>query len=368
MLYVGGSHAIGVANRLSDLDLFLICDRDINVHAAFDNVVYVGKDDLAIDLEWWRRDSIESRLIASNQAFAAATVEPRRALSFNDRDLEFLHRLAAGIPLSNPEGHRQLSSKVNLSELAFIAFARAYVIAGNEQQDMAGFLGAGEYEAALAAMRRLVDAAVGSVLAALRVPTARPKWQPVFVHRLAQAGWDTDLPGGPLPKPLALTLARFYRAAAEDATAIRALTREAALLAHRLIAFAQEKIVGALGSSVGDEFFFRIPDRPTRSLADRIKPVVDSALGPSCAALAPDIRLHFEAGKWRLASYSKQEAIEVPALTAEALWHFNGQTPVAVVAAHLQRFCTDSVAELSQNLVSLGNYLTICGFTDRYLG
>src|SRR5262245_56633435 len=79
-LYVSGSLLEALGNARSDLDLFLITDRQVEV-LKFGTTILIPFDKCVVDLEIWSHDAIDS-LVAQVHSYARAEQDERLALAF----------------------------------------------------------------------------------------------------------------------------------------------------------------------------------------------------------------------------------------------------------------------------------------------
>lgn len=362
VVYLGGSHALGLATQASDIDLFLIGDRDLSSLSAFSNVIISRLEGRVVDTEWYQPATVENAINNVELIARSLIVDRRKSLQASERELEFILRLLNGIPFRNHDRFAALQSRAAEARPDLVLFCRFSMIVANEHEDMTGFLSSGQYEAALFSLQRMVGAAVDAVLAALGAGTLKAKWRLAQAEMLAKPGWDIEMPGGKLDLSLKDTIKYFTFSLSDEPHIVRALSRKATYVSSRLLALAQIK----LSSSFKNGIAIEAPRRP--ALCDDENSVNDLRMNHGLLpALAPHTRIYFEDGEWRISSVLRRTTIRLSPLTAEALWCFDGTHTSFKAASKMRRYTQQPNNEVCEVLANMGHYLASVGFTDLYV-
>src|SRR5262245_40233961 len=101
VVYLSGSLLAGLGNLHSEIDAFIVTSRSLPPSTVGD-VFMLPVEDTQIDLERWTPAAVEllfGRLEAATRHVGAG--DPRPAMLFAARELEFLYRLSIGRPLTD---------------------------------------------------------------------------------------------------------------------------------------------------------------------------------------------------------------------------------------------------------------------------
>jgi len=242
--YVTGSLVEGLGNGRSDIDVYLVTDRDLSDRLLSGKVAILPLGNAALDLEVLSRARVETLLDRLEQ-FPSDQARDHRisALAFSQPELKFLHNLAIGTPLVNERAHRELVSHVDARALARILFDYSLAWADTLHTDLLGLLEDRDHASA----RYLVATFAGHVAAMFLAATGNTnpaeKWRVRKLAALAQSGADERLPGG---RDLASTAAAFESLCVSgeaNGPAVRTQFARMLRLAYAVIPWAQRRFL-----------------------------------------------------------------------------------------------------------------------------
>lgn len=204
MVFASGSVVEGIGNIYSDLDLFVVTDRDLSsLRTGLPTVILCRET--PIDIEVWSPEDIRRTVQRICSVCDKLDDDSRYALGPTLKELDLLHRFSIGRPLVHAEVFHEYRELAATASLSRILFARAQSVINILQQDVAGHLWEGDGESARLIAQRLAGAAFDCVLAAFGNTNPSEKWR---------LGKLTMLPAGEVESLLDRTPFRSLREAA----------------------------------------------------------------------------------------------------------------------------------------------------------
>jgi len=187
VVYLSGSWVSGHANPWSDIDVFVVSDREpigANPMVASTNIVVPHfVEGRRVDYEFWlpsKLDELADRLAAHQ----LATGESIQGATFIQIEEIFIHRLRIGIPLVNPEGFARCQARFDFAKLAAFQTEEAIRHLDSELEDIIGMRKGGDRETALWVARQVVDVAVEAYLHSLGITDPVAKWRVRYLREI----------------------------------------------------------------------------------------------------------------------------------------------------------------------------------------
>lgn len=361
ILFVSGSLTLGLGNIYSDLDLFLITERDLSDQAAFAQAVTLHVGPILMDVEFispHQIDDILNRLRLTYQQ--SLTNDARKSLDISARELDFLHRLLTGVAVTNPTEFSITCNKVDATMLCAISHTRAAIIAANEHQDLVGFLHERDYASARFAGQRLLDATMDCTLAALGNTMVKDKWRIKMAERLATPGWDAALPGG----KLSMSLATSYLALQDWGSTALDIRKHACRITHfanRLIPWAQRKMMHIHDAHhLLSQHHIHVPQHPECSISSPT-----SSPDTPLPTLASHVMIRYQDKQLYAISRAQPIAVCLNTAAHEMLSCFDGITNREMIAKQISRHSTStSTTQILEYIDYLEHFLYAIGFLD----
>jgi hypothetical protein len=245
-----GSLADGVGNAFSDLDLYLISDRDLSVHQVGPAIILeLGLS--AIDLEVVRPARVRA---ASNAVSQLRGRDPREIFTVSRSDLDLLHRLSVGACLSGLAVFEPLHAAIDTAAICDALITEASAELPLQQMDLLGALDENDGPTASCLCASLIGFAVQAVLAALGEtnPSAKWRWRKLR-QRLATLD-SLNLPGGLVGSTLEGLLHSIAFSGDLSETDVRARAHHAVRVGNALVSWAQYHRSGRSLPSTSAEF------------------------------------------------------------------------------------------------------------------
>jgi nucleotidyltransferase-like protein len=181
LLFVAGSITDGLANRGSDIDLYVIGDMEV---AGSETAARRHERTATIGYHDGREVNLAvlnpAGLAQLKQSFAASVAslrDPRGIAQLVDEDdLKLLHRLRTGEALQGAAELTRLQAEFEVGHLSAYLFAMSVIAAVNRLTDVAGELADGHHESAAWMHREALVHSGQALLASTGVTTPSTKW------------------------------------------------------------------------------------------------------------------------------------------------------------------------------------------------
>jgi len=190
ILFLSGSLIETLGNRLSDIDVYVISERDLAGCFGRRPDAFEFKG-LMIDLQMVARREVDELLGRLESLPSAARYVSRR---FSFADWQFLHRLMAGRAPIGEVAFAAIQGRVTLQTLARFKLEWATEWITRLQVDLAGLHAGGDWQSMLFVAQQLLGYSVDCLLAAYGLTNPSPKWRIRLLNRLP-ARWESCLPG-----------------------------------------------------------------------------------------------------------------------------------------------------------------------------
>ena len=339
LLFACGSVVEGFANARSDLDLYLVTDRD-DVPLTSAGAVTMTAGRCVIDVRVVRRTELEALL----KRFASWTKRPRvdrEAIGFAYEERKLLHRLCNGVPLYGAEPISELLHGVDRQELARRRLDQARYLAGTIQIDLAGLRDAGDARSMVFAAQALLEHTADALLAGHLDSNPSRKWRIRSLARLAP-DWERSLAGVPAEKSASDLFWSLHRApqAADDIGAALTHSLEIVALSRRIFPWAE------------------------RRLLDRVAPpplaleVGGTGTGRALPYLDLDVVVRYDDGRYVLMRPNAPggRAFILSAEMYSVLCLFDGKTREETAFAHAERLCGRDDPQIVDDVRELVRY------------
>jgi len=189
-LLLVGSVPEGLANPLSDVDLFIIGDREL------DEGVVINESDFQemsinvtngpeINVEYWHSkdlEQLERRLdnvftLLRDPSLVGGVSKLKRIERFDDTELLILHRIRMGLVLANAENAEKWRQRLFLDQLPLYVILHGLGTHNIYREDAIAQIRYGDSLTALAMLRITMDHLASAVLASVGETHPYPKWR-----------------------------------------------------------------------------------------------------------------------------------------------------------------------------------------------
>ena len=189
-LLLVGSVPEGLANPLSDVDLSIIGDRELDdgvvVHEAnFQELSINLEDGPEINVNYWRAkdlEQLEARLkrtftLINDPSLIDGQAKLQRIERFDFTELLILHRIRVGLVLANPDVCERWRQRLLLDQLPTYSILHGLSNHNIYREDVIAQVRYGDPTTALAMLHIMTDHLAGAVLASLGETNPYPKWR-----------------------------------------------------------------------------------------------------------------------------------------------------------------------------------------------
>ncbi|MHB9757136.1 nucleotidyltransferase domain-containing protein [Streptomyces sp. BYX5S] len=196
LLFLAGSTTDGLANRNSDLDLYVVGDCRV---AGSETAARQGERTATVAYHEGREVNVAvlepaglDRLREAFRAAVASLAEERGIAQLVDEDnLKILHRVRTGVALRRPDRLQELRDDLGTDDLPRYLLNVAAVAAVNRLTDVAGELADGHADSAAWMYREALVHTGQCALAAAGVTVPSVKWLVRLLQRETAAAGDT---------------------------------------------------------------------------------------------------------------------------------------------------------------------------------
>jgi hypothetical protein len=189
-LLLVGSVPEGLANPLSDVDLLMIGDRELDEGVVVNESDYQEMsinmiDGPEINVEYWPSqylEQLERRLtniftILRDPSLVGGPSKLKKIERFDDTELMILHRIRTGIILANPENTERWRQRLFLDELPLYLILHGLGTHNIYREDAIAQVRYGDNLSALGMLRITMDHLASAVLASVGETHPYPKWR-----------------------------------------------------------------------------------------------------------------------------------------------------------------------------------------------
>jgi len=327
---------------LSDLDLFILTERDLTSIYGGPAIVFFCEDN-PIDVETWSPKMIEETTKRAHYC-AERIADPRYAFNLTIKELDLLHRLAIGKPLLSESVFRPYQQLAVEAPVSQLLFARSESLIDTLQQDIVGHLNEEDAESAQLLAQRLVGATFDCLTATLGNSNSNEKWRLAKISRLQQSDLDGLIVYTPFQSIREVAL---YFLTFRGDTECSQYCSEAILLANTIVPWCQAHMAGQrLDSSI-------------RSGASRFEPG-DVCLG--CLDFLVQIR--YENDSLTVSHIRKKTALSFNVIAHELLLCFDGKTSVRAAIELMSAKTNCTHAEMARSVQDMISVLDTHGFIE----
>jgi hypothetical protein len=358
--YVTGSLVEGLGNGRSDIDVYLVTDRDLSDRLLSGKVAILPLGSAALDLEVLSRARVETLLERLAQ-FPSDQARDHRisALAFSQPELKFLHNLAIGTALVNERAHRGLVSRVDARAIARIHFDYSLAWADTLHTDLLGLLEERDHASARYLLASFAGHVAAMFLAATGNTNPAEKWRVRKLAALAQSGADERLPGG---RDVASTAAAFESLCVSceaNGPAVRAQFARMLRIAYAVIPWGQRRFLSGEPLAPKRNGERRaLPDRHGGSAGS------DEILRP----LTPGCRIRYADGAYTLTDADTPMVLTFNELAYELLLQFDGTITTCDAVSRLAAITDASPVDVASSVRDLQLVLESRGLTQLLAG
>jgi hypothetical protein len=335
LAFVSGSLLEGFGTEWSDLDAYLLTEREITSGQSTPMLTFnCGR--AIIDLESWSPARIDL-LIERLEGLPHDEVrDPRHVLGISVSEVEMLHRLYNGVPLGDEERHASLRARIHPLALSRLIFDRAAARISSAQIDLLGLLGAGDFHSSLVLSQTLLGFVADALLASLGNTNPSDKWRLRKLQQLTDTDWDQDLPGGRLEPSAEEFFFALMCPLSREPEALEELAFQCVRLANRIIPWGQRRFLSStvrvpVSRNVGAD------KHPTGSAGTTLPKHGEPTVAESgderrftppamCPRLKLESQIRWNGDSLSVASVGSGSVLEIERITHEALLLFDGKT------------------------------------------
>jgi hypothetical protein len=315
ILFAAGSLIEDLGNEASDLDLFLITERDDIAYTSLRDVAFtVGKS--IIDIRVLQYQEVNA-ILQRFTRWAEQNGPSRGAFAFTEDERKFLHRLHSGLLIDGAAAFEVIRAQATAQRLARHKLDWARHLAATIRIDLMGLRAESEYESMLLAGQELLWHSADALLAAHGHVNPNPKWRIKLLRRLP-ADWEDALPGRPSHQAAWERYLALHRGPSNlSSTSIAEHVLEIATFTRNVIFGAERELLGSTPAR-----------RPTQWLVPNAGgpclPVLDMDFSFRCEGVAT---LGYRAG-------SDQEFCQLSDEASQLLALFDGRTSLESAALY----------------------------------
>lgn len=186
--WVSGSIAEGLHNASSDLDVFVLVERDTdssNRLGEADRFKAYHSNAERLEYSVWTRPKVDRlRRRVQEAPIGSGT---KQVLEFLlESEVEFLHRLRVGLPVVEPGCFSELQASFDFTRLARYLFENQRICVDDAFDDTVGMLTAGATRSAALRARYTLDCSMSLLLFARGVTNHKEKHRERLLQRLRQ--------------------------------------------------------------------------------------------------------------------------------------------------------------------------------------
>ncbi len=189
-LMLVGSVPEGLANPLSDVDVFIIGDRELDEgvvvnESDFQEVSINLCDGPEINVGYWRSkdlEQLEGRLretftLLRDPSLVGGPSKLKKIERFDFNELLILHRIRTGVVLANPENAERWRQRLFLDQLPLYVILHGLANHNIYREDAIAQVRYGDNLSALGMLRIMTDHLASAVLASVGETNPYPKWR-----------------------------------------------------------------------------------------------------------------------------------------------------------------------------------------------
>lgn len=356
--YVTGSLVEGLGNYRSDIDVYLLTERDLSDRLLGGTMTMLALGNSALDIEVKSPRLVET-LLARLADLPSDQVRDHRvsALAFSPAELKFLHNLRISAPLGNEAAHRAVIDRIDTRSLSRILFDYSVAWADTLHTDLLGLIEEGDYLSARHLLLQYLGHLAGAFLAATGNTNPADKWRVRKLTQLEQSSCTEPLPGG---LDIARTAAAFqslYLTCEANGRAVRAQLSRILKLAYAIIPWGQRRFLSGepLTPKPGDASQPRIvppPPSPDRNGDEILRPLMIGC------------RVRYAGGGYALTAIDHPAIFNLNDLAYELLLHFDGSTTTDDAVRHLGLITPASPEEIADTVRDFRLVLESRGLTQ----
>lgn len=371
MLFLSGSLTEGLGNYKSDIDAYIITDRDLKALQT-GPLIAISCKNCFVDLEWKRPGEIKEALEKLKRWSANQIKDPRESLLISSSDRELLHRLRIGKPLVGNNLFKQFQSEINVRALARISFDQAIAVLGAIQTDIIGLLEEKDFRSAAVRCQDFLGNCIDALLAVLGDTNPGRKWRFRKLERQDQRlnMIRHQLPFGLLTDSLASLFFGLYSAIWQKEEEIIDLALQSVHLANTIVPWGQQVFFEECHIN---EFEFPQNKNQQRQNHDAVmyrdthhQGVMGKYKGKTpeeyLPALAMDVRIRRGQEGIELYNQSQNRVFLINQLAYEMLICFNGKITLTDAIGWLSQFSETSEDQLLQAVLEWKDFLFSIGF------
>jgi HEPN domain-containing protein len=206
-VYLSGSVVGPFANAWSDIDVFVLAEREPVGPFTLTSRTHVASqhqlEGRRVDYEFWRPAHVRALAERLNRLeLGTATHAARKLFSYDEE--AFLHRLRTGLPLLNADRLHATQALFDFAKLARFQAQEVIRILDAVYEDACGMLETGDLDSAVFSARSVVELSVDAYLHARGNTDPTAKWRSrrlavfddgsAFHREIADAYWRLEFP------------------------------------------------------------------------------------------------------------------------------------------------------------------------------
>lgn len=321
ILYATGSLVEGLGNHRSDVDVYLVSDRDLADRCTVGSIIILPLSSCTIDIEVVSSRRIDDLIRRLSQYPPEGQRDPRRsALAFSPGELKLLHNLVIGIPINvGNDSFQALRSRIDPRAISRCLFDYNAVLIDVLHTDILGLLESGDFYSARSLIGNFLFSLAGAFLAVLGNTNPAEKWRVAKLLRFEGALDHAGLPGGLSISLVAEQLRGLHVDCAPTASGVWSYFRRVVRLSNYIIPWGQRKFVAHT-----EDGHPTLPPIKSVSHVSEVVCLRDSS--DSLPSLTAECRIHYDPEGYRLWRVGSAMTVTLNELAYELILQFDGNT------------------------------------------
>ncbi|HYX72413.1 MAG TPA: hypothetical protein VE732_06555 [Nitrososphaera sp.] len=363
IIYFTGSLVEGLGNFKSDIDIYLISDRDFNDRLTCDSIIIITLATCFIDVEILSFDQVNKLVERLNKFPSNEERDQRTTLAFTLPELKFLHNLRIAQPLFGEASFFELTSKVNKEALSRILFDRSIVSADSLQIDILGLIEDGDSLSARYLLGHYLGHLCSAFLSALGDTNPAEKWRVRKLNELRRADVSVPLPRRKSFDEIVDMFSNLHVQCEPNLIAVKDAFSQMLHLSRLIIPWGQSRFLS--GTSLRAHSYQSVAEvNHQRITEDRQggaeEMLFDLSINESKAVLPQlnlNCRIRYNNQDFKLSHLHSTKTFNINWLAYELLLLFNGSTTLEEAVRHLKGISPAANHEILDTIYDFKTFL-----------
>jgi len=363
LIYLTGSLVEGSGNFRSDIDIYLISDRDFSERFTCASVIIIPFATCPVDVEVLSFARV-NELIDRLQKFPSGEErDPREALAFSLPEIKFLHNLLIAKPLFSEKAFLDLVGGVDKRNLSRIIFDRSTVGVSSVYIDILGLIEDADYLSARYLLNQLLGYLGSAFLAALGNTNPAEKWMVRKLSEFKNSSARECLPQRGTVGSVAAMFSDLYIQCDPTAYSVKTELARIIRLSNVVIPWGQRRFLAndLLQPCHHQHSSEAITYAADEDHCDNAEGLLQDTSYYEDETLLPQLdlncRIQYDPQGYRMSHLYSTKTVYINEAAYELLLCFNGNTTVAEAAALLKSFCPASSHEIIATINDFKSFL-----------